>query len=104
MADVRDQALVAAGLNTPDVPVQGDLREVVSIAHTATGEWNRYPLADEGVGARTVFVDTMGIASTDFGLTTDQRDKLFANGQAAAGKFLAAWAKAHPPAPATGRS
>jgi NTE family protein len=84
-------------LNTPDVPVQGDLREVVSIAHTAMGEWNRYPLADEGVGARTVFVDTMGIASTDFGLTTDQREKLFANGQAAAGKFLAAWAKAHPP-------
>jgi len=42
-------------------------------------------------------VDTMGIASTDFGLTTDQRDKLFANGQAAASKFLAAWAKAHPP-------
>ena len=71
-------------LNTPDVPVQGDLREVVSIAHTAVGEWNRYPLADEGVGARTVFVDTMGIASTDFGLTTDQRDELFANGQAAA--------------------
>jgi NTE family protein len=83
-------------LNTPDVPVQGDLREVVSIVHTATGEWNRYPLADEGVGARTVFVDTMGIASTDFGLTTDQRDELFASGQVAARKFLAAWAKAHP--------
>jgi hypothetical protein len=46
-----------------------------------------------------VFVDTMGIASTDFGLTTDQRDKLFANGQAAAGKFLAAWTEAHPPVP-----
>ena len=85
------------GLNTPDAPVHGDLREVVSIAHTAMGEWNRYPLADEGVSARTVFVDTMGIASTDFGLTTDQRDKLFANGQAAASKFLADWAKAHPP-------
>ena len=84
-------------LNTPDVPVQGDLREVISIAHTAMGEWNRYPLADEGVSARTVFVDTMGIASTDFGLTTDQRDALFANGQAAAGKFLADWAEAHPP-------
>lgn len=84
-------------LSTPDVPVHGDLREVLSIAHTATGEWNRYPLADEGVGARTVFVDTMGIASTDFALTPDQRDKLFDNGQAAARKFLAAWAKAHPP-------
>jgi NTE family protein len=84
-------------LNTPDVPVQGDLREVVSIAHTAMGEWNRYPLADGGVSARTVFVDTMGIAATDFGLTTDQRDKLFANGQAAASQFLVDWAKAHPP-------
>jgi NTE family protein len=86
------------GTNTPDVPVKGDLREVIAIAHTATGEWNRYPLADEGVGARTVFVDTMGIASTDFGLTTDQRDALFANGQDAASKFLAAWDKAHPTA------
>ncbi len=83
--------------NTPDVPVQGDLREVVSIAHTAMGEWNRYPLADEGVGARTVFVDTMGIASTDFALTKDQRDELFASGKDAAGKFLADWAEAHPP-------
>jgi NTE family protein len=83
--------------NTPDVPVHGDLREAISIAHTATGEWNRYPLADEGVGARTVFVDTTGIASTDFGLTDDQRDALFANGQAAARRFLVAWAAAHPP-------
>jgi NTE family protein len=88
-------------LNTPDVPIRGDLREVVSIAHTAIGEWNRYPLADEGVGTRTVFVDTMGIASTDFGLTTEQRDKLFANGQAAARKFLADWATAHPPVATT---
>jgi NTE family protein len=80
--------------NTPDVPVHNDIREVVSIAQTAIGEWNRYPLADEGVGARTVFVDTMDIRSTDFGLTADQRDELFANGQAAAGKFLDAWNKA----------
>jgi len=85
---------------TPDVPVHGDLREVVSIAHTAMGEWNRYPLADEGVGARTVFVDTMGVSSTDFGLTPDLRGRLFASGQAAAGQFLAAWDRAHPPRPA----
>jgi NTE family protein len=88
-------------LNTPDVPVKGDLREVISIAHTAMGEWNRYPLADEGVGARTVFIDTMGIASTDFGLSKDQRDQLFANGQSAARNFLTAWAQAHPPVAAT---
>ncbi len=84
-------------LDAVDVPVHGDLREVVSIAHTALGEWNRYPLADEGVGARTVFVDTMGIASTDFGLTLDQRTTLFTNGQDAARSFLDAWTQTHPP-------
>jgi NTE family protein len=83
--------------NVPDVPVHGDVRELVSIAHTAMGEWNRYPLADQGVGARTVFVDTMTISSTDFGLTPELRDRLFTNGQAAAVRFLGAWDAAHPP-------
>ena len=81
--------------------VHGNIREIVSIAHTALGEWNRYPLADEGVGVRTVYVDTMNVSSTDFGLTPELRDQLFANGQAAAVKFLAAWDRVHPrPAPA----
>jgi NTE family protein len=87
--------------NLPDVPVHGNIREIVSIAHTALGEWNRYPLADEGVGVRTVYVDTMNVSSTDFGLTPELRDQLFANGQTAAVKFLAAWNRVHPrPAPA----
>jgi NTE family protein len=83
--------------NLPDVPVHGNIREVVSIAHTALGEWNRYPLADQGVGARTVYVDTMHVSSTDFDLSPDLRDQLFASGRTAAVKFLAAWDKAHPP-------
>jgi NTE family protein len=83
--------------NLPDVPVHGNIREVISIAHTALGEWNRYPLADQGVGARTVYIDTMHVSSTDFDLSSELRDQLFANGQAAAVKFLAAWAQAHPP-------
>ena len=82
--------------NLPDVPVQGDIRELVSIAQTAMGEWNRYPLADEGVGARTVYVDTMHVSSTDFDLTDQTRDQLFANGRTAAVKFLGAWDRAHP--------
>lgn len=82
--------------NIPDVPVHGDIREVAAIAHTALGEWNRYPLADEGVGVRTVYVDTMHVSSTDFGLSAELAEKLFRNGQAAARRFLAAWAAAHP--------
>jgi len=82
--------------NLPDVLVHGNIREIISIAHTALGEWNRYPLADQGVGARTVYVDTMHVSSTDFGLSPELRDQLFANGQAAAVRFLAAWDQAHP--------
>jgi NTE family protein len=85
--------------NLPDVPVHGNIREIVSIAHTALGEWNRYPLADEGVGVRTVYVDTMHVSSTDFDLSAELRDQLFASGQTAAVRFLAAWDKAHPPHP-----
>lgn len=86
-------------LNIPDVPVRGDIKELLAIAHTAMGEWNRYPLADAGVGARTVFVDTMSLESTDFGITRQQRDQLFDNGRLAAEKFLAAWDVAHPRRP-----
>jgi NTE family protein len=85
--------------NVPDIPVHGDVREALALAHTAAGEWNRYPLEDEGVGARTVYVDTMKISSTDFDLTPQQRDQLFENGQSAAAKFLAAWNVSHPPPP-----
>jgi NTE family protein len=84
----------------PDVPVAGDLRELAAVAHTAIGEWNRYPLADQGVGARTVYVDTMKIPSTDFGLSQEQKDRLFENGRTAAAGFLAAWNAAHPRVPA----
>lgn len=76
--------------------MRGDVRELLAIAHTATGEWNRYLLADEGVGSRTVYVDTMNISATDFGLTPAQRDQLYANGVTAASRFLTAWNAAHP--------
>jgi len=85
--------------NLPDVAVRGDVRELLAIAHTATGEWNRYLLADEGVGARTVYVDTPSISATDFGLTPAQRDQLFGSGVTAASRFLTAWQERHPASP-----
>jgi hypothetical protein len=38
--------------------------------------------------ARTIFIDTGQISSTDFHLTTEQRQWLFANGQQAAQEWL----------------
>jgi hypothetical protein len=40
---------------------------------------------------RTLFVDTSAVASVDFELTPEQQNLLFANGQAAATKFLSSW-------------
>lgn len=39
--------------------------------------------------ARTIFVDNGGIKATDFGLTTEQQQMLFDNGQNAARRWLA---------------
>ena len=86
---VKLSARVKAGV--PDHKVQGNLREAFSIINTALGEWNNYLLTDEGVGSRTVYVDTTGFSSLDFGLTDYGRDELYRRGQTAAESFLTAW-------------
>jgi NTE family protein len=57
--------------------------------HTLLSGWDRYHLDDLHVTERTMFVDTAGVSSTDFGLTSDQQQLLYANGRAAATDFLA---------------
>ena len=42
-----------------------------------------------GVTARTIFVDTLGINATYFGISRGMQDQLYENGRAAATKFLA---------------
>jgi NTE family protein len=65
--------------------------ETLGIKDTALGEWNRYPLEDEGVTNRTIYVDTLGVTATQFGLPVTTREKLFVNGGAAAQQFLKQW-------------
>jgi NTE family protein len=63
-------------------PVTGDrtVRTPVGIAinclETLTADWNRYRLDAEGVNRRTIFVDTTGVASTDFGIDAATRQRL----------------------------
>jgi NTE family protein len=52
------------------------------------GDWNQYGLDDEGVNQRTVFVDTTGVSTLDFTLSTEQEQQLYGNGRDAAEKFL----------------
>jgi NTE family protein len=77
----------------PDKPVVGPLSEGISLLETAIGEWNRYALADEGVDARTVNVDTSGVSATDFGIDDATRKRLYDNGHRAAQAFLASGAR-----------
>jgi NTE family protein len=65
--------------------------ETLGIKDTALGEWNRYPLEDEGVTNRTIYVDTLGVKATDFGLAASMRDTLYANGGTATQEFLQQW-------------
>jgi NTE family protein len=79
--------------------VQGDdaadnnFELAIACLHTLLSGWDRYHLDDEGVTARTVFVDTDSIRSVDFGITPEQQQLLFANGRKAATSFLKRAAK-----------
>jgi NTE family protein len=79
----------------PDKEVFGDIHELVAIARTALGEWNRYALDGNGVASRTVWVDTMRVQATDFHISPATQQKLYDNGRTAAQTFLAELAAVH---------
>ena len=55
--------------------------------HTMMNEWDAYGV-DAATAGRTIYVDNAGIATTDFGLSPDQRNELFLNGVRAATDFV----------------
>jgi len=79
-----------------DQPVNSALEISLHCLKTLTSEWNRYHLASEGVNQRTVYVDTTGYSSRDFGLDEAAQTTLLARGKAAAQAFLA---QVSPPEP-----
>ncbi|RKR74918.1 NTE family protein [Frondihabitans australicus] len=80
-----------------DRTVLGNIAELKAVASTTLGQWNRYVLTDDGVDARTVWVDTDGISATEFHLSGAQQDTLYANGTAAADRFLTEWRQMQAP-------
>jgi NTE family protein len=68
--------------------IQGTASMSLAMLSTLTGFYDRMHVEEPSVVARTIFIDTKDIQATDFGLTSEQRDMLFANGQKAATKFL----------------
>lgn len=69
--------------------VDGVVDETVQCLQTLLANADRYYVTPDKA-ARTLFIDNAGVKATDFHLTAQLRQTLFANGQDAAKKYLAA--------------
>lgn len=75
----------------PPEPVQDPLSLALSLVETAIEARQAADIADPCDLARSIFVDTAGVAVTDFGLSQEQLEQLIAAGVAAGRRFLEAW-------------
>jgi NTE family protein len=71
-----------------DHPAGNTFELALACLHTLLNGWDRYHLNDVGVTSRTMFVDTGAIGSTNFGITAEEQQFLFAHGRKAASTFL----------------
>jgi NTE family protein len=62
-----------------------------SIILTMHSFYDQMHVDDPSVLARTIFIDTLGVKSTDFGLGRETTDRLFESGRSAAEGFLSKW-------------
>jgi NTE family protein len=70
-------------------PVKSDISLALAMLGTMQSWSDQMHMADPGVVARTIFVDTLGVNATDFGITPPVQDELYQNGRKAAQKWLA---------------
>ncbi len=68
--------------------ISGPVSYAQAMLGTMTNFHDQMHLDDPAVLARTMFVDSMKVRATDFDLGAEDRDRLFANGRAAATAFL----------------
>lgn len=70
-------------------PVKGDISLALAMLGTMESWSDQMHLDDPNVIAKTIFVDTLGVNATDFGITPQVQTQLYDNGRAAAEKWLA---------------
>jgi NTE family protein len=82
-------------LSAKGAPAVNQVRGLVTLSKamvsTMTGFYDRMHVNRPDVVSRTIFVDTSGVRATDFGLTRDTAERLFASGRTAAARFLDTW-------------
>ena len=81
----------AMGDHCPVRPVSGPISLALAVVETALGACQAQHVDDPANVARSVFVDTSGIASTDFGISVEQQEALMDAGSAAMERFLRSW-------------
>jgi NTE family protein len=69
--------------------VTGLISLATAMIGTLTSWYDRMHINDPDVVKRTIFVDTTGIRSTDFGINESQQAQLYENGRVAATTWLA---------------
>jgi NTE family protein len=63
---------------------------ITAMVHTMTEAHDRMYL-EQDTFARTIGIPTLGIGTTEFEITEERKEKLYASGRDAAAKFLARW-------------
>ncbi len=71
-------------------PIGSDVGFVKAIADTMMEARDRF-YVDEANYARTIPIHTLGVHTTEFGITPERASALFQSGRDAAGAFLAGW-------------
>lgn len=72
-------------------PVDEPFALALALIDAVIGALDTMHIDDPCALARSMFVDTLGVSTTDFDLTDQQQEALFQEGRQAAEKFLARW-------------
>lgn len=71
--------------------VGGPLGQFTAMVETWVSFHDALHVEREDVVARTIFIDSLGVRPTDFGIDRGTQQKLYESGRAAAERFLAKW-------------
>jgi NTE family protein len=71
-------------------PISGPFSQLAAMFFTTMEAHDAYYLANDKF-VRTIPIDALNIGSTDFQLTTQQKENLYQSGRKAAQAFLASW-------------
>ena len=74
-----------------DKDVSGPIKQTVAMIGTMTGFHDSLHVGKQSVIDRTIFIDNLGVSTTEFELSPESQGSLYESGRAAATAFLEDW-------------